>query len=97
MDAVRENQAFVGFESEDSYDPEIPISNELSANEAAKIANEPIERKTRGDSLIWKICNQIWHALFGAALVRQIGPGQQTELIRNYEHELNMRSYHWRI
>ncbi len=97
MDATRENQVFVGFESEDSYDPELPISQELLADDAAKIAKDPIERKAQGDSLAWRICNQIWHALFGAKLVRQIGPGEQTELIRNCEHELNMRCYHWRI
>ncbi|MBK8201412.1 MAG: hypothetical protein IPK68_03500 [Bdellovibrionales bacterium] len=99
MDALRENQVFVEFESQDSYGPELPISKsqELPADEALRIASKTIEPKTRGSSLAWKVCNQIWHALFGAALVRQIGPGQQTELIRNYEHELNMRSYHWRI
>jgi hypothetical protein len=99
VDALRENQVFVEFESQDSYHPELLISQsqELPADEAVRIANKTIEPKTRKDSLVWKVCNQIWHALFSAKLVRQIGPGEQTELIRKCESELNMRSYHWRI
>lgn len=97
MDALRENQVFVGFVAEGSSDPELPLSHESSAHGAAGATDKAIEPRARVGPLVWKIFNQMWHALFRAELIRHIGPEEQAEVIRNCEHELNMRSHHWRI
>lgn len=97
MDALRENQAFVDFESKDYFDPDLLKPHEISVIEAPEIAKEPMEGKTQEGSRIRKTCNQIWHALFGTVIVRHIGPEEHAELIRKCEYELYMRSYHWRI
>lgn len=97
MDALRESQVFAGFEAEESSGPEFPLSHESSAHGAPGTTNKAIEPKAQVAPFVWKIFNQMWHALFRAELIRHIGPEEQIEVIRNCEHELNMRSYHWRI